>query len=43
VNICRNSLRGIENGRIKIGEFNERVDAPGLDTILTFQQLRNRL
>ncbi|WP_134670441.1 hypothetical protein [Halorussus marinus] len=44
--IDRNTLKGIEIGRVKIGEFNDELDlmgADGIDTILTFQMLRNRL
>jgi len=46
VHIDRDTLKGIENGRVKIGEFNDELDtfdAPGLDRVLTFQQLRTRL
>ncbi|UPW01085.1 hypothetical protein M0R88_03040 [Halorussus gelatinilyticus] len=46
VHIDRETLKGIETGRVKIGEFNDDLDAfdaPGLDRVLTFQQLRNRL
>ncbi|MFB6178244.1 MAG: hypothetical protein ABEI77_00795 [Halorientalis sp.] len=46
VTIDRETIRGIESGRVKIGEFNEELDlmgADGIDTILTFQMLRNRL
>ena len=46
VTIDRETLKGIETGRVKIGEFNDEIDtfgAPGLDRVLTFQQLRNRL
>ena len=46
VNVDRETLKGIETGRVKIGEFSEEIDsmgADGIDTILTFQQLRNRL
>ncbi|WP_257299366.1 hypothetical protein [Haloarchaeobius sp. FL176] len=46
VNIDRKRLRGIESGRVKIGELTEEldaIDAPGIDSMLTFQQLRNRL
>jgi len=45
VHIDRETLKGIENGRVKIGEFNDELDtfdAPGLDRVLTFQQLRTR-
>ncbi|MFC4825085.1 hypothetical protein [Halorussus aquaticus] len=46
VNLDRETIRGIESGRVKIGEFNDELDAfdaPGIDRVLTFQQLRNRL
>lgn len=46
VTFDRDTLKGIETGRVNVGAVNDEldtVDAPGIDRVLTFQQIRNRL
>ena len=45
VHVPHDTIRGIESKRVKVGEFNDKLEnqGNGLDRFLTFQQLRNRL